>query len=153
MYSSKASVHFSAQQSALYLLSQRDYGSYELAIKLQSKGYLAEDIALAIEYCSENNYLDDRRYAQSQVRQHIYKGHGENRIRQALTANRVERELIAEALDTEQTDWFELAKSVAEKKYRNGPAGDQKEHAKRVRFLQYRGFSYDQISYALESCA
>jgi len=49
----------------------------------------------------------------------------------------------------EPQDWFELAKQAAEKKFKGVKAKDQKEYAKQVRFLQYRGYSFDQISYAL----
>lgn len=141
--------YYSAQQSAIYLLSQRDHGTYELEQKLKVKGYGQQEIDAAIQFCSDNNYLSDLRYAQSQVRQNIYKGYGVNRIRQALAFKKVSSDLIAQALQAEQVDWFELAKEVAEKKFRGKKAIDQKEYAKQIRFLQYRGFSFDEISYAL----
>jgi regulatory protein len=138
-----------ALETAIYLLSRRDHGSYELLQKLQAKGYQEQEAEKAVQYCVEANYLNDQRYAQSQVRQHIAKGHGVNRIRQELNFKRVDEQTVAEALESEQTDWFELAKAVAEKKFKGKKAADQKEYAKQVRFMQYRGFSFDQISYAL----
>lgn len=93
--------------------------------------------------------MDDLRYAKSQVRQHVYKGHGERRIRQELNQKRVAESVIEQAMAEEPQDWFELAKLAAEKKFKGIKAKDQKEYAKQVRFLQYRGYSFDQISYAL----
>ncbi|WP_428772899.1 recombination regulator RecX [Vibrio sp.] len=141
----------SAKQAAIHLLSRRDHGQYELSQKLAQRGYPEQEIEQAIEFCLAHRYLEDLRYAKSQVRQHIAKGHGERRIRQELQQRRVAEQDIEQALQEQQQDWFELARQVAEKKYRCQGGKDDKEYAKRVRFLQYRGFGFDQIRYALES--
>ncbi len=140
---------YSATESAINLLSRRDHGTYELTQKLTIKGYPESDIQQAILYCQEKRYLDDLRYAKGQVRQHIAKGHGEIRIKQDLSQKRLEEHDINKALEEEKADWFELAKKTAEKKFKAKPAQDQKEYAKQVRFLLYRGFSFEQINYAL----
>lgn len=139
----------SCQESALALLSRRDHGEHELGQKLQQKGYPEQEIAQAIAFCLEHRFLDDLRFAHSQVRQHISKGHGERRIRQELQQKRVDGDLVEQALHEEGTDWFELARQTAQKKFSDLRGRDAKEYAKRVRFLQYRGFSFDQIQYAL----
>ena len=48
-------------------------------------------------------------------------------------------------------DWFELAVKVFDKKYVNKPAKDFKDQQKQQRFLYYRGFTHEQIHYAIES--
>lgn len=141
----------SVKEAAVQLLSRRDHGEFELRQKLQTKGYEEEAIDTVIAFCFEHHFLDDLRYAKSQIRQHVYKGHGERRIRQELKLKRVDDVVIEEAFEAEPQDWFELAKQVAEKKFKGELARDQKEYAKQVRFLQYRGFSFEQISYALTS--
>ncbi|KHD23707.1 recombinase RecX [Vibrio caribbeanicus] len=141
----------SSKEAAIQLLSRRDHGEYEMHQKLSSKGYEEDAIQEAINFCLGHNYLDDLRYAKSQVRQHVYKGHGERRIRQELNQKRVAESVIEKAMEEEPQDWFELAKSAAEKKFKGMKAKDQKEYAKQVRFLQYRGYSFEQISYALNS--
>ncbi len=145
----KQSPDYSATECAINLLSRRDHGTYELEQKLAIKGYSESDIQQAIVYCQEKHYLGDLRYARGQVRQHIAKGHGELRIRQELSQKRIEEHDVNRALEEEKTDWFELAKKTAEKKFKAKPAQDQKEYAKQVRFLLYRGFNFEQISYAL----
>ena len=140
---------YSAKESAIYLLSRRDHGVYELAQKLATKGYEAEEIETAIQCCLDSNYLDDLRYAKSQIRQHISKGNGKLRIFQDLKLKRVAETDINLAFDEEETDWYQLARNVALKKFKGVKAKDQKEYAKQVRFLQYRGFDFEQINYAL----
>jgi regulatory protein len=145
----KQNLTYSAKESAIYLLSRRDHGAFELHQKLLIKGYELPDVEEAVQYCREHRYLDDLRYAKSQIRQHISKQHGLRRIQQALNHKRVSEEVISQAMEAETTDWFELARQAADKKFRGQRAKDQKEYAKQVRFLQYRGFDYEQISYAL----
>ena len=149
MYQKRQAPTLSSKEAAIQLLSRRDHGQYELYQKLSMKGYEESDIDIAINFCLDHNYLDDLRYAKSQIRQHVYKGHGERRIRQELNQKRVAESVIEQAMAEEPQDWFELAKQAAEKKFKGVKAKDQKEYAKQVRFLQYRGYSFDQISYAL----
>lgn len=140
----------SCQERALYLLTRRDHGEFELWQKLVLKGFEEDEVQQAVTYCKEHGYLDDQRFAHSQVRQHIAKGHGERRIRQELQQKRIDNEAINSALESQQADWFELAKQTSEKKFKPiASQQDAKEYAKQVRFLQYRGFSFDQIQYAL----
>ncbi|MEH6530341.1 MAG: RecX family transcriptional regulator [Photobacterium frigidiphilum] len=46
-------------------------------------------------------------------------------------------------------DWYEHAKDVALRKFVFSDAETLKEKAKRCRFIEYRGFDSNQISYAL----
>ncbi|MGL0930502.1 recombination regulator RecX [Vibrio vulnificus] len=139
----------SCKETAIQLLSRRDHGQYELKQKLTVKGYASQDIENALHFFLEHGYLDDLRYAKSQIRQHVGKGHGERRIRQELSLKQVADSVVENAFTEEPQDWFELAKSVAMKKFNGVKAKEQKEYAKQVRFLQYRGFSFEQIRYAL----
>lgn len=138
----------SCRAAAIQLLSRRDHGQHELSQKLASKGYLPQEIDQAVQFCFEHGYLDDLRYAKSQIRQHVSKGHGERRIRQELLFKQVADSVINRAFAEEPQDWFELAKMVAMKKFNGVKAKEQKEYAKQIRFLQYRGFSFEQVDYA-----
>ncbi|WP_456296652.1 recombination regulator RecX [Vibrio sp. AK197] len=151
MFRRSSPPSLSVKEMAIQLLSRRDHGEHELAQKLTQKGYESDDVQEAIAFCQRHHYLDDLRFAKSQVRQHVGKGHGERRIRQELNQKRVAESVIDQAFAAEPQDWFELAKSAADKKFKGIPAKDQKEYAKRVRFLQYRGYSFEQISYGLNS--
>lgn len=145
----RASSPSHLKETALRILSRRDHSEYELIQKLLLKGFSREEIQPVMMYCQDYGYLDDLRYALSAVRQGMNKGHGERRIRQLLQQNRVADDVVNIALEQLVPDWFELAKQLAEKKFKAQPAIEAKEQAKRVRFLQSRGFSFEQIHYAL----
>ncbi|MFM2590996.1 recombination regulator RecX [Vibrio sp. TBV020] len=149
MYRQKLSS-FSAKDAALHLLSRRDHGVHELQQKLTFKGYESEEIEEVIRFCLDHRYLDDLRYARSQIRQHVNKGHGEQRVKQELYQKRVSELIVTQAIECEPQDWFELARQAAEKKFKGQKAADRKEYAKQVRFMQYRGYTFEQISYALD---
>lgn len=119
MYPSSSKLTSSCKESALQLLSRRGHGEYELYQKLLLKGFEIEKVDEAMTYCREHQYLDDLRYAKSQVRQHVAKGHGERRICQELNQKRVSSEIVEQALEQEPQDWFELAKAAAEKNSEN----------------------------------
>lgn len=144
-------MKLSAKEVAVQLLSRRDHGEFELKQKLLLKQFEEQDVLQAVEYCKSNGWMDDLRYAKSQVRQHVYRGHGKRRIQQELNLKQVSDFVIEQAFDEEPQDWFELAKELAYKKFKGKKAADQKEYAKQVRFLQYRGFDFDQIQYALSN--
>lgn len=138
------------RHSALQLLSRRDHSEYELRQKLSIKGHSAAEIGEIVEYCRELGYLSDQRYAAGQVRQMVYKGYGELRLRQQLKEKRVQEAVIEQVLAEQTIDWFELAKQVAHKKYQLEVRVERQQYAKQVRYLQSRGFNFDQIRYALQ---
>lgn len=144
-----ASAVSSPKETALRILSRRDHSEYELLQKLLLKGFNHEEIQPVMNSCREYGYLDDLRYTLSAIRQGMNKGHGERRIRQLLQQNRVADDLVNTALQQLDPDWFQLAKQLAEKKFKAQAALEAKEQAKRGRFLQSRGFSFEQIHYAL----
>jgi regulatory protein len=67
-------------------------------------------------------------------------------------AKGIDRALLDNTLEEFEVDWFELAKDAYLKKFSNsGKELDQKERAKRVRYLMYRGFNYEQIDFAMQA--
>ncbi|MDW6093802.1 recombination regulator RecX [Vibrio rhizosphaerae] len=141
-------------ETAIQLLSRRDHGRTELYRKLVVKDFDEKDVEQAVLACEQYGYLDDVRYTQGMIRHHLAKGHGKLRIYQALKQKQIDESIIAEQLAELDVDWFELAKSTAERKFGSGietSEKDPKMYAKQVRFLQYRGFDFEQIQYALAS--
>lgn len=63
-----------AWQSALQLLSRREYSEAALQQRLQRKGFEDEAIARALERCRHYGYLDDKRYARLRARQLLAAG-------------------------------------------------------------------------------
>ena len=61
--------------------------------------------------------------------------------------------LLLRVFQEEGVNWFALARDVAKEKFGNKRAVDNREISKRMRFLQHRGFDFDQIKYAISSSA
>ncbi len=72
------------------------------------------------------------------------KGQGPIRIAKDLTFRGISSNLIKNTL-AQHDDWSQRALEVCLKKY-GQPASDPANKAKQMRFLQYRGFDFDQIS-------
>jgi regulatory protein len=135
---------------AVGLLARRDYSCYQIKTKLLQKGFELTEIALVLDRCVDHGYLDDARFAVLLLRSHINKGHGQNRIRQSMTQKGLSKEIIETTLNHSDCDWFELAKSKANKKFGETVISDAKDRARRCRYLYGQGFTSEQVFYALE---
>ncbi|RBP79958.1 regulatory protein RecX [Marinomonas rhizomae] len=136
---------------ALSLLSHREHSKKELSTKLKIRGHGEEEIESIIERLEEMNYLNDARFAEIFVRGRINKPLGANRIRQELIQKGISSELAKTTILEAGVDWFELAKQLKKRRFGEAPSMDFKEKAKQSRYLQYRGFDFEQIKYALSS--
>ena len=135
--------------AAMDLLTGREYSSAELATKLNKRFDSHPSIEQVLVQIAEEGLQSDKRFTEAYIRSRIYRGHGLSRIRQDIRQKGVSDELVAQGLENADVDWYELARDVATRKFGQQPAADQREKAKRMRFMQYRGFNYDQIKYAL----
>jgi len=136
---------------ALALQSYREHGARELETKLTRKGYDALTAAQVIDDLRESGLVSDHRFAEAFVRSHAARGHGPVRIRYALRELGVAVELIEPSIATEDLDWAELAAKLRQRKFGESAPKRYAERAKQMRFLQYRGFSTDQIRAAFAS--
>ncbi|GAA5130358.1 regulatory protein RecX [Thalassotalea piscium] len=131
--------------TAVDLLSRREHSIKELKNKLLLRDYPAEDFDEVINYLLEKNYLSNERFADSLIRQRINKGYGWRFIENELKQKGLDTSVILLAKEEHQVDWYELADSAYSKRFGCSPIESNKEKAKRIRFLQYRGFSNDEI--------
>lgn len=136
--------------TAVGLLARREHSVKELVTKLASRGVGAELIESVLRRLINERLQSDERYAEVYLRQRSAKGYGPVRIRAELQERGVDETMISsqfrQAEDEGEVDWFELAAEANAKKFGGRPIADIKERAKRVRFLQYRGFSHEQIA-------
>lgn len=111
---------------------------------------ISAEVEPVLNWLTELNFLNDHRFVEAYIRYGIGRGHGLMRIRQDLQRKGIEKTLLADALDSLETDWFELAADLRQRRFgASPPKSEQKERARQMRFLQYRGFSLDQCFYAL----
>lgn len=128
------------------LLARREHSRTELYRKLVAK--LPEHVHLFDEVLNQlerDSLLSDQRFAEAFVSARVRKGQGPVRIRQELQQRGVSGALSEQALEQIAIDWFQLAMEVLVKKFGDSTKLDFPDKAKRSRFLQYRGFSTDQI--------
>jgi regulatory protein len=139
-----------ARSVAVSWLARRDYASTELRKKLVSRGFGPEATDSAIAALVEERALDDARFAGNYVSYRIAKGQGPYRIRSDLRALGLAAETIESAL-TAAADWARLARQARVRKFGAAVPTGRAEAARQARFLQYRGFSSDDIRSALDA--
>jgi len=135
--------------AALALLAGRDFGRRELADRLLRKGYPARLVEPVLVALVADRSLSEDRFVEQFVRQHAGRGQGPVRIGAELRERRVDPAAIEHALDESGVDWVESARLARRRRFGAAPPADFHERAKQARFLQYRGFSAEQIRSAL----
>lgn len=133
------------RSSAIGLLARREHSTGELERKLESRGFDAEVTAEVLAELGRKGLLSDERYVTSFITHHAARGQGPQRIRSELRESGVAPELVERLLADADVDWVEMARAVRRKKFSAALPGSFAERAKQSRFLQYRGFSQDQI--------
>lgn len=134
----------SPRNAAMNLLARREHSYAELLRKLGSR-FTREEIAEALDRLADEDLQSDERFARSYARQRMLNGYGPQRITAELRQRGVDaalsEETVARAPQEESTSWQVVAQAVALKKFGAEPASDAQEKARRLRFLNYRGFS------------
>lgn len=130
---------------AMDLLARREHSQKELRDKLINKGYPEDLVIEAVEKLAQEKLQSDVRFIENFIRTRSNQGYGPIRIKQELRMKGVE----ATAEDLQSQDWYELALQVKQKKFGENPPKDLQSKAKQIRFLQYKGFTHDQIDHAI----
>ncbi|ERL56804.1 regulatory protein RecX [Psychrobacter aquaticus] len=161
---------------AFYYLSRREYGKAELKQKLIDKEQDPERIDALLDEFEEKGYQSDYRTTLMLIRENIRKGRGRGRIKQEFYRKKIampsnidelidmannESDEFSEFVDDSSdnlidgVDWLKLAVIARTKKYGDDIPIEQKDKARQLRFLQYRGFNTDicfaALNYTLET--
>jgi regulatory protein len=132
---------------ALRLLARREHTRAELARKLAPEAASSAVLAALLDQLETRKQLSNERYAEARAHR-LSRKFGALRVRRELVAKGVEPDAAARfAADVEKSD-LERARFILARKYRL-PASAPKERARRMRFLQARGFSQEVIRQAL----
>ncbi|MDH5766148.1 MAG: recombination regulator RecX [Gammaproteobacteria bacterium] len=136
----------SITEVAVGLLARREHSVLELRRKLLQKGFDEGDTESVIERLRENNLLSDERFAETYINMRRQRGYGPLRIAQELKERGVDSELSVRYLEGLENEWQTVMIQQYSKKYGNEAIDEFKEKAKRMRFLQGRGYSLDMIN-------
>ena len=121
---------------ALRLLARREHTRQELERKLLPHAESTGALKSLVSELEARNQLSEARFAEERARK-LARKYGAAKIRQDLKARGVPEELVGRVSSEGE---LERARAVLERKYRSH-ATTREEKAKRMRFLQSRGFS------------
>lgn len=156
--------------AAMDLLARREHARSELQTKLQRRFDDAALVSRVLDDLAAENLQSDARYAESLLRQRLDRGYGPVRIRQEMRERGVAQARILAALETVDPDWCEAATVAFQRKFgqarelqpedpgespsyhvrREAQQQRLKEKARRMRFMQYRGFLPEHFRHLLE---
>jgi regulatory protein len=140
----------SVRLAAMNLLARREHSELELRRKLASRGFEPALIDAAIASLLADRLLDDARFTEAYIRYRRSRGYGPVRIRQELKERGVSDELLADFINERDALWREQVAEVHSKRFSGESPADYKERARQARFLQYRGFTHEQIQRVLQ---
>jgi len=144
---------------AIELLARREHSRLELMRKLAPHRALEDEepirsqqrLASVLDGLASNGYQSDERFTEAYVRSRLRKGFGLQRIAMELAQRGIADDIAAPVLsDYDNNHGGELNAadvifSTWQKKF-GLPPQDFKERVKQQRFLQYRGFSDEEIA-------
>jgi len=131
----------SLKDRALALLSRREYSRLELARRLSAHTQDAEALESLLDDLVRDKWLSNERYAQSLIHRQAPRL-GARRIVRSLREQGVDADTVAELATQLRDTEADRARAIWQKKFGQPPA-DAKEHARQLRFMTYRGFSYE----------
>ena len=132
---------------SLDILSRREHSVSELKHKLIRFNPDPNDLKDVIERLITSNFLDDKRFASAFIRSKAESGYGPNYISQYLAKKGIPSDKYD--IYSLEIDWEDKCLAQFNKKRRNKEI-NFKEKEKILRFLAYRGFSYEIIKNALK---
>ena len=130
---------------ALRLLVRREHSRAELVRKLLPHAESEAAVNAVVDLLQSKKQLSDERFAEERARS-LSRKYGAAMIRQDLKERGVAEEIV-ERVSADGD--LERARAILSRKYRQ-PATAREELAKRARFLQSRGFSYEVIRSVLK---
>lgn len=143
MHSSQA-----ARAVALGLLARREHSWVELEQKLRVRHFSQDVITKVLEKLMQQNLQSDARFAVSFARMKTGRARGPLKVVAELRSRGIDDGLIEETLAGYASEWDALALKAYMRRYeKETSVMDLREQAKRMRFLQMRGFNNEQIRY------
>jgi regulatory protein len=136
------------RRRAMDLLARREHSRLELERKLAARSFDEALVADVLDELERDGLLSAERFVQSFVETRYARGQGPRRIVRELAERGVEAP--AGLLDDARFDWDALARATRARRFGPDAPASFEDKARQARFLEYRGFSHDQIRRALE---
>ncbi len=117
----------------------------ELCHKLLKQSFLEADIHAVLHNLAEEGLLNETRFIVNFIHYQRNRGYGPLHIRAELIERGINENLIEHHLEIKDNAWLTSIRLVWQKRFKNKIPHDYKTKAQQMRFLQYRGFTHDQI--------
>jgi regulatory protein len=134
---------------AMNALARREHSALELKTKLLTKGCDEQLASDTVGQLLKDGLVSDARFTEGLVRYRRNRGYGPTRIAMELREKGVDEAIVEQWIDHKHPALFETVVCVREKKFGSANPDSYDERARQARFLQYRGFTFDQIDHAL----
>lgn len=147
---SERDVLIDIKNGIIRALARREHSRYELKVKLILKSFDDQLVDTVLDALESEGVVSDERFAEAYCYHRKSRGFGPIRVASELKDRQVAERLVCEYVDSTAHDWFESAACQREKKFGVDRVDDFTIKAKQMRFLLQKGFTHDQISYAME---
>jgi regulatory protein len=144
----KSKPEISIRHAAMNLLARREHSFHELEQKLSAR-FPDEDVRSEIEKLRDENLQSDQRFLEAYIRDRASRGVGPLKIEAELYPKGFDASEVKQVLYSGDYDWQESCRQAKEKRFPQLDTKNAKEKAKCQRFLQGRGFGFDDIKGAL----
>lgn len=131
------------------MLARREHSVAELRDKLRARDYGDGHIDAVLGDLVRERLLCEDRFVENFLGSYTRRGQGPVWLRAELERRGIAGPVIADALRAAATDWVAEAAAVRRKRFGPEPPADFRDRARQARFLQYRGFTADQVRAAL----
>jgi regulatory protein len=130
---------------AVRMLARREHSALELRQKLGQRGIDEAEIDSTIGRLQLEGLQSDERFAESYVHSRSGRGYGPLRISAELRERGVDDSIAEHCLDRDEDLWHALIQQVHQRKFGDVAIVDFQDRARRIRYLQYRGFELERI--------
>ena len=143
----------SPRNIAIEILARREHSVLELREKLLAREFPPDEVEQTLSVLTADGLLSEQRFIDSFLASYTRRGHGPLWLRAELQRRGIASAEIAAALASQEiagqpVDWSAQARAVREKRFGPDQPADYKDRARQSRFLQYRGFSTEQVRQA-----
>lgn len=128
------------RRAAMDLLARREHSRRELQQKLMQRFPDNPLVECEIERLCDEHLQSDERFTEVYLHSRARRLYGPQRIKAELRERGIADTVIVKVFKQTAIDWYANRQTLELNKFGHKPPSDLKEKAKRMRFLQYRGF-------------
>ena len=130
-------------------LSRREHSAKEIFQKMSPRVESKDMLLDSINELLKDGLLSDERFAESYLQSRKIRGYGPVRIRNELKQRGINDQIFYSL--SSEVEWSEIALEALKKKVRGVMPSETKDILKLKRFLNYRGFDFQDIDQAFQN--